>query len=418
MSSSSSKLAYLSKYTENDKKKKKKERKKEKKREFVVEHDEDDNVMAMMPSLPEEEDEEGPTVVMDTVVKVEHDVAGKQKYDSLDKPRQRKRRHDSDDETPRARHDDSDDDDEEEASSKPQRRYDSHEDDSEVHNKSRRRYDSDDDDSDVRDKPRQRYDSDDDDSEPPHRKPRRRYDSDDDDSEKASSKPQRRYDSDDDDDDESRKPKKRRYDSDNHNPQDITREKMSSGHSAGLQQAHHFRNAEQEIQKQKRQEAQAMVDRHGMGETVYRDKEGRKVDASQIKRSIPQLSDTQQAELNKGRVQKQQEQVQKREWEQVQESSFARYKDDAGLEDSKRQVIREGDPMAMHAVRKKAAASKTPERPVYKGPAPKPNRYGIRPGYRWDGVDRGNGFEDKVLASQYSANHKKEQAYRWSAADM
>ena len=131
---------------------------------------------------------------------------------------------------------------------------------------------------------------------------------------------------------------------------------MSSGHSAGLQQAGNFSIAEQEIQKQRRKEAQAMVDRHGMGETIYRDEAGRKVDASQVKpkKSIPQLSEKEQAELNKGRVQKQQEQAHQREWQEVQESSFARYQDDAGLEDARRDVIREGDPMAMHAAKKNA----------------------------------------------------------------
>ena len=59
-----------------------------------------------------------------------------------------------------------------------------------------------------------------------------------------------------------------------------------------------------------------------------------------------------------------------------------------------------------------------PRKPMYKGPPPKPNRYGIRPGYRWDGIDRGNGFEDRLLGSLHSKGRKKEEAYKWSSADM
>jgi hypothetical protein len=33
-------------------------------------------------------------------------------------------------------------------------------------------------------------------------------------------------------------------------------------------------------------------------------------------------------------------------------------------------------------------------------------------------VDRGNGFEDRLLAKQYSKQQQKEQAYRLSSADM
>mmetsp|Transcript_26543 Transcript_26543/g.44315 ORF Transcript_26543/g.44315 Transcript_26543/m.44315 type:complete len:201 (-) Transcript_26543:120-722(-) len=200
---------------------------------------------------------------------------------------------------------------------------------------------------------------------------------------------------------------------------------MSSGHVAGLQQAGDFRGAEQEIQRKRRKDAQAMVDRHGMGETVYRDELGRKVDevptATTKKSSVPQLNEKDQAALNKGRVQKTEEERLKKQFRELQQSSFARRSDDVGLENIRKDVIREGDPMAAYAMKKKAkvrAASGKPVRPVYKGPAPKPNRFGIRPGYRWDGVDRGNGFEDKALGSKYSTSRKKEEAHRWSTSDM
>lgn len=160
-----------------------------------------------------------------------------------------------------------------------------------------------------------------------------------------------------------------------------------------------------------------MVDKYGMGDTVYRDEAGKQTDKPKDK-SRPKLTAEEQQALNTGRVQKEQQAAKQQEWATIRESTFARHADDVGLEDDRRNDIRAGDPMAVQAAKKKATRADGKQRPVYKGPPPKPNRFGIRPGFRWDGVDRGNGFEDKILEKTFSSQIQKEKAHRWSTSDM
>ena len=58
------------------------------------------------------------------------------------------------------------------------------------------------------------------------------------------------------------------------------------------------------------------------------------------------------------------------------------------------------------------------DKPVYRGPEPPPNRFGIRPGYRWDGVERSNGFEKLYFTKLSEKKALKDMAYKWSVENM
>ncbi|KAF9468035.1 Pre-mRNA-splicing factor of RES complex-domain-containing protein [Collybia nuda] len=156
-------------------------------------------------------------------------------------------------------------------------------------------------------------------------------------------------------------------------------------------------------------------------ETVYRDATGRKIDTKAARAEAARLKrereekEAQKMEWGKGLVQKEEQEKQRLELEKQKGRTFARYADDADLNEELKAKEIWNDPAAAFLTKKK---EKGPRKPQYTGPPPPPNRFGIRPGYRWDGVDRGNGFEKKLFQSKNEKKRKGLESYQWSAEDM
>ena len=207
---------------------------------------------------------------------------------------------------------------------------------------------------------------------------------------------------------------------------------MADGHSAGVLSGAEFKAAETKLREQRRREAAAMdpSESGAHAATVYRDRrtgkainladEAARIEAERAKKA---QEAREQFEWGRGTKQKEAEADARAELKAVANEPFARRADDPKLEKMRRDVIRDGDPMADYIRQSRAQEEEkaTPaesRRPVYKGPPPPPNRFGIRPGYRWDGVDRGNGWEQKLQNHAAQQVGLRNDRYAWSCADM
>lgn len=208
----------------------------------------------------------------------------------------------------------------------------------------------------------------------------------------------------------------------------------STGHYAGLQTGESFGAKERALKTQRDLDMQG-VDRALSGEqaeTIYRDRiSGRKKtdmvgdfmrEAAVKEGKKLKLQQAQQA-WRGGAVQKEEVLAARRELEEVALEPFARGIDDVKLEDMKKEVIRDGDPMAEYFLQQQQQEDgvrgvEVVKRPVYRGPAAPANRFGVRPGYRWDGVDRGSSYERKILTRDSMKASDKEDAYKWAVSDM
>ncbi|XP_050012162.1 BUD13 homolog [Alexandromys fortis] len=198
--------------------------------------------------------------------------------------------------------------------------------------------------------------------------------------------------------------------------------RMYSGAKTGL--VTDVQREQQDLKKQD-QDTTALGAQFEFAETVFRDKSGRKrnLKLERLEQRRKAEKDSERDELyaqwGKGLAQSRQQQQNVEDAMKEMQKPLARYIDDEDLDRMLREQEREGDPMANFIKKNKAKENKHKKvRPRYNGPAPPPNRFNIWPGYRWDGVDRSNGFEQKRFARLASKKAVEELAYKWSVEDM
>ncbi|XP_009613363.1 uncharacterized protein LOC107820758 isoform X2 [Nicotiana tabacum] len=179
-------------------------------------------------------------------------------------------------------------------------------------------------------------------------------------------------------------------------------------------------------------------------EPVYRDKiTGERMSKEEFLKSKKKKQEKEKPkeiklEWGKGLAQKRELEARLQELESEKEKPFARSRDDPELDSMLKERVRWGDPMA-HLVKKKQLEPNLPdfgandkmkdsgfiipqEIPshswIKRGLDAAPNRYGIRPGRHWDGVDRSTGYEKQLFKRTNEKQATEREAYLWSVSDM
>ena len=195
--------------------------------------------------------------------------------------------------------------------------------------------------------------------------------------------------------------------------------KMSDGTHAGLQSA---AAVKAQMERRKKQEKDAWERDQGEAgrgteETVYRDATGRRIDISmrraEAKKELEEKArkEREEKEMQKGDVQRLEKVRRREELDEARFIPLARKIDDVDMNEELKEVERWNDPAAQFLSTKRDGKSKT-GKPLYVGSAA-PNRYGIRPGHKWDGVDRSNGWEVERFKALNRATRNKDLDYAW-----
>ena len=198
--------------------------------------------------------------------------------------------------------------------------------------------------------------------------------------------------------------------------------KMGDGTHAGLQSAAAVTAQLERRRREEREEFEKMRNSSKEEETAYRDAAGNRIDISmrraQARRAAAEAAEKERLakEALKGDTQKEEAERRRERLEDAKLMPFARSAEDEEMNRELKGQLRWNDPMMQFLGDKsgsKGAVSKAKKgHPTYNGPAP-PNRYGIKPGYRWDGVDRSNGFESERFRALNRKEMRKNLEYSW-----
>eukprot|EP00750_Incisomonas_marina_P014715 INCI17814.2.p1 GENE.INCI17814.2~~INCI17814.2.p1 ORF type:complete len:532 (+),score=133.50 INCI17814.2:327-1922(+) len=191
--------------------------------------------------------------------------------------------------------------------------------------------------------------------------------------------------------------------------------------------------------------------------TTFRDSQtGKKIDKvgeymrdklKDDKQLTPAQIEAQKREWGKGASQKEAEAAARARLEEAKNLKFSRRAGEEGQDDLLKQQLLPDDPMykyfqdkadeddkeadledaentsaaaAALGTANPAAASKRRRRRYRGAVPPPPNRFrnAVQPGYRWDGTDRSNGFEHRLLQAMTSSKIAATAQYKWSVSDM
>ncbi|KAK2829878.1 hypothetical protein FQN49_007169 [Arthroderma sp. PD_2] len=213
--------------------------------------------------------------------------------------------------------------------------------------------------------------------------------------------------------------------------------RMESGMRAGLQTAADTASMVAAQERQQVQEAEKLrKDRKKKGkqevsresETIYRDASGRIINVAmkraEARKAAEEAAVAERAakEALTGDVQRKEKEARRVALEEAKFIPLARTAEDEDLNMELKARQRWNDPAAAFLSEPKgsgggagggiAGVGTGGGKKVYKGPSP-PNRYGIQAGFRWDGVDRSNGFEHKWFDARNRRGRVENLAYAW-----